>query len=371
MAWTENGFQVDDFDTLMQTYYSAFIAQPQYSDVSYDRFVASKEYEQFYASAQIDQSIQLAMSESMTQIQTFINSIGFLIATPKTTPNAIVSEIKNSLGFDASIKPVTATDAGNLYLAIDYTPDDTANANIGEILKNSVAGGVFTHGDISQDVALANGDPWTFSWQQMALGNIAFRTSVVVSRNATLAVDSEGEIAQMFNDNYQQIYRAGADIEPQKYLEIERDLPYAAKILTQYSLDGGQTWLSDVLQTDFNIKYAYQMVGSDVTISYEADIIPDLIVSASADNTTITEGETVTLMVSSIGGVKPYHYQWQSSADGSTYADIADKTSSVLTTSPTAAQTGIYYHCVVKDSQEAPISKITNAVKVTVTASGA
>lgn len=271
MPWTDKGFQVEDFDTIMQRYYNAFIAQEGYSDITFERFVASKEYEQYYASAQIDMSLQLALAESFNQIQTFVNSIGFIIGNPETTANAIVKGL-GELGYDASLKPMTAADAGNIYLAIDYSQDDKADQEIAEYLKGAVVGGVITNGAISHDVTLANGQQWTYNWDKMTVTAIKFRTIVTVSRNNIYPVESEGEIAEKFNENYSKLYRAGLDIEPEKYLEISRDLPYAAVVLTEYSLDDGVTWVSDVLESNYKAKYSYEMIADDVTITYEGDV---------------------------------------------------------------------------------------------------
>lgn len=55
---------------------------------------------------------------------------------------------------------------------------------------------------------------------------------------------NENQIREILDDNLLALYRLGLDFEPEKYLEISRDLPFASNILLEYSENSGGTWLS-------------------------------------------------------------------------------------------------------------------------------
>lgn len=94
----------------------------------------------------------------------------------------------------------------------------------------------------SGSVVAINGQTFNYKFCLPTLVEILVRITVTPSATTQLPIKNENQIRDIFNVNFAELYRIGLDFEPEKYLEIERDLPFAADILLEYSEDGGSTW---------------------------------------------------------------------------------------------------------------------------------
>lgn len=270
MQWSsENGLVIDDFDTLMNSYFEAFKSAGDgvYSELDFARFEASREYEQFYAACQIDMALQTKASQTFDEVIEYLNDTALKIQSPSTVYTMIAKNIKDTFGFDASAKPMIEADRGKAHIAIDYEPDAETNQQIAEFLKEKcIVAGVVTIGDISATVTLSNGQPFDYAWTTAKNTDLDFKVTIKVSRNSSSSVDSKNEVIAKFLDNFANLYQMGWDIEPEKYYEVNRDAPYASEVITEYSTDGGATWLTEPLYSDFDTKYNPALTSGNVII---------------------------------------------------------------------------------------------------------
>ncbi len=124
--------------------------------------------------------------------------------------------------------------------AIDYTPDSDLNFQIAQYMESDcVVGSTYMVGDIEQDIVLSEGGIETYRWVKATEQEILFRILIKQSRNSTAIVDTPETVVNLFLENFDSFYWVGMDIEPERYLEINRDALYASEIITEYSLDGG------------------------------------------------------------------------------------------------------------------------------------
>lgn len=266
MGWNTKGFIPDDFNTVIHKYYDAFVSMPGYESVSFSRFEASKEYETFYSSAQVDIGMQAAFSVTFEMLKAYIQSINFEISRPATVPTKIIESIKDQFGYVASVKKMTLADAGKMHIAIDY--DDTGeNVEIAKLLSEVIVGGIVTDGNITQSTPIGDGISFDYKWTKMAHKTIKFRISIKKSKNSRFDADKPGDIVAKFLSNWDEEYTAGLDIEPETYFEIGRDAPYASRVLTEYSLDDGGTWSNDSFETVFSDLYIPTIGEGDITIT--------------------------------------------------------------------------------------------------------
>ncbi|KCV74138.1 hypothetical protein Y011_25090 [Vibrio parahaemolyticus VP49] len=100
MIWdSSTGLTPDDFDTIIEAYFEAFKeSDDQFSGLAFNTFVASDEYKVFYASAQIDMTIETIIASLFVKMSEFIQNSNLKINNPTTTPNASLPGLKKTLG---------------------------------------------------------------------------------------------------------------------------------------------------------------------------------------------------------------------------------------------------------------------------------
>lgn len=262
--WTTDGYVADDFNTIMNNYYVAFTAE--YGQVTMTRFRASREYEIFYASAQVDMQYQAIFSEIFNKITDWMNEVNFKINSPSTTNPAIRKAFLDRFGIKVGIKPMIESESGMMHLALDYTPEDNLNNQIANYMANeAVAGGIVTEGDIVVYVPIG-GQSFPYKWVQAVEKTVKFKVKVTVSRTSSDYLESEADIRDRFLANYEELYEIGYDIEPESYFEINRDARYASEILTQYSFDDGETWFSLPYASEYSDKFVPELNTQDIEI---------------------------------------------------------------------------------------------------------
>ncbi len=268
MRWdSEQGILPENFETHMGRYNSAFInSRVEYNAIAYNQFVASDEYKVFYPCVQIDMYIDNVMAETFLKLAEFISTTNLHILNPTTTPNALIGGLLDKFGLRASVKQMTEENAGKMHVAIDYTPEAELNYQIASYFeKTAVVASTYMVGDIEQDIVLDKGGIETYRWVAATDKVMRFRLRIKESRNSTAVVDTPETIVSLFLKNFTEFYWVGMDVEPERYFEINRDAPYAAEIITEYSLDSGETWESDPYISPYNIKFVPELDVSNVT----------------------------------------------------------------------------------------------------------
>lgn len=258
MKWdSELGVIPEDFDTHIGRYYSAFVdSRAEYNNIAYNTFLASDEYKVYYPAAQVDMYADNIMAETFLKMSEFIQSTNLKISNPTTTPNALIAGLRQNFGLRSSVKQMTEADSGKMHVAIDYTPDDDLNLQIAAYMESTcVVASTYMVGDIEQPIVLSEGGIETYRWVAATEQSMMFKVTLKVSRNSTAATDSPEVVQSKFLSNFDEFYWVGMDVEPEKYFEINRDAPYASDIITEYSIDDGESWETIPYESPYNIKF--------------------------------------------------------------------------------------------------------------------
>lgn len=269
MIWdSSTGLTPDNFDTIIEAYFQAFKeSDSKFSSLAFNTFVASDEYKVFYASAQIDMTIENVIASLFVKMSEFIQNSNLKITNPTTTPNALIAGLEENFGFKSSVMQMIEENAGKMHVAIDYEPTAELNYQIASYMeKTAVVASTYMVGDIEQDIVLTKGGIETYRWTEKTESPILFRLTMIKSRNSNAVVDNQDEIVSKFLANFDEFFWIGMDVEPEKYFEIVRDAPYASDIVTEYSFDDGETWSSVPYKTQYNVKFIPSLPVENVQI---------------------------------------------------------------------------------------------------------
>jgi hypothetical protein len=168
-----------------------------------------------------------------------------------------------AIGAVVNLRTIQGGTAGNS-ITLAYTDNDT---NIGATVSGATLSGGTTNADYATtkqaiidrmhnwlSAALyytgsetgtktaINGQSFTYKYALPTPVDILVRITATTSANAKTPILNENQIRDIFDANFAELYRIGLDFEPEKYLEIARDLPFASNILLEYSEDAGATW---------------------------------------------------------------------------------------------------------------------------------
>ncbi|WP_165312974.1 hypothetical protein [Vibrio ziniensis] len=267
MKWdSSSGVTPEDFDTHIGRYYSAFInSKTEYKNIAFNTFVASDEYKVYYAAAQVDMYADTIMAETFLKMSEFIQTTNLKIGNPTTTPNALIAGLREKFGLRSSVKQMIEADSGKMHVAIDYTPSAQLNLEIAQYMESScVVASTYMVGDIEQDIVLSEGGIETYRWVVADEQDILFKVTIKTSRNSNVIIDTPETVVSTFLANFDSFYWVGMDVEPERYFEINRDAPYAAEIVTEYSFDDGVTWKTDPHISPYNTKFLPNLDVSNV-----------------------------------------------------------------------------------------------------------
>ena len=109
-----------------------------------------------------------------------------------------------------------------------------------------------------------NGQVFTYKFSMPDPVNILVRITATASANAKTPILNENQIRDIFDANFVELYRLGLNFEPEKYLEIARDLPFASNILLEFSENAGSTWSDQPRAMAYNQKI---VLSAPATIS--------------------------------------------------------------------------------------------------------
>ena len=88
----------------------------------------------------------------------------------------------------------------------------------------------------------ANGQSFEYKYFLPTFIDFKIKITVTISQNTKSPILNTNQIRDIFNAKFEELYKLGLNFEPEKYLEIERDLPFVSDILLEYSEDDGATW---------------------------------------------------------------------------------------------------------------------------------
>lgn len=220
-------------------------------------------YKIFYGMIQQIMTAENAVSEIENLLEDFMRTTNEELEVPSSTVDGVMAKILDDLGYISSLKANTSTDAGEISLCVDI--DETKSnysiekEKILRLLYTYLGASSFYNGTESGNITASNGQSFPIAYGLPVKKTTYFRVEVVNSENSESIVLTPNEIKDRFMKNFEKFYKLGYDLEPEKYLEIERDLPFASKIVIEYSFNG-TSWTSDVYKSAYNEKIIVESI---------------------------------------------------------------------------------------------------------------
>lgn len=271
MSYTvTNGYSPRDYETILAQCVDV-VNEEFGTTYTTQSFVGTNLWKFLYATIQGLMTVENNIAELGVKLQDYIRTQNEALIIPRSSVDGIMQVIKDDLGLVSSIKPVEQEeDAGQIYLAVDVdsTADDylTTKENILNTLHQNMGAGLFYHGTESGEITASNGQQFPYAYSLPTEQRLKIRIEVSISDNSTAFVETPTSIKNKFLANFAEFYRLGYDFEPQSFLCIDRDLPFASQISISYSTDGGATYSSSVLQSAYDTKYIIEEADIEVEV---------------------------------------------------------------------------------------------------------
>ena len=261
-----SGIQVDTVQSIIQKALDIYNANEN-KNLTMKAFELTEFYRVVVIVAQLLVQTQTKTASMYDQIIDYIHNNQMAIESPSNTIAGITPAIYKKFGFDSSLKPSSEADAGKVYLAIDYQPTADINLKIANFILDKLLGaGIYTIGDIQQPVSIDDSNEIIISWTNAKVQDLHFKINLKISRNRNTSVPDKDLIKSRFLNNFEEIYSIGQDIEPERYLDMQQDIPFASEYEILYSLDG-ENWQSGVLNSDFDNKYIAQLDVGNINVT--------------------------------------------------------------------------------------------------------
>ena len=261
-----NGYNPRDFDTIVSEFRQS-INSEYGQNLTAEQFRGSNWYKLIYSASQLILSVEGNISELSNKMIDYIRKVNEDIQLPKSSIDGIQEHLFNDLGLISSVKPSTASDAGKLYIAVDVdnTSSDYTEKKqmILEKLKKYCTAGLYFTGAERGEVVASNGQSFTFGYDLPTKVNMQVRITVTISDSTTAVILNSAQIKAIFEENFKKMYRLGFDFEGDRYLDIRNDLPFASKILIEWSTNG-TSWSSGIWQSAYNQKVVLENVTVNI-----------------------------------------------------------------------------------------------------------
>jgi hypothetical protein len=254
MAWDLlNGYQPRTFAELLEDYVAEYNAQ---YGTSYDTtsIVGSNAYKAGYTAIQLVMQAEANFAEISAKLLDYIRTSNEKITLPKSTISGFVAGLlapvaDGGLGLISTIKDITdPAEAGYMFLVVDTDPlasnYATIKQGIIDRMHNWLTCALYYNGTETGTKQAVNGQNFTYKFALPTKIDIKVKITITSSKNAKTPILNENQVRDIFNANLAKFYQLGFDFEPEKYLEINRDLPFASNILLEYSENAGSTWAS-------------------------------------------------------------------------------------------------------------------------------
>lgn len=253
----ENGYTPRDIDTIISEFRQSINAEYK-QDLTPEQFKGSNWYKLIYSASQLILTAEGNIAELSNKIIDYIRKVDEQIQLPKSSVDGIMYHLKEDLGLISSVKPTEEGDKGYLYIAVDVDSESDdypqIKKSILEKLKEYCTAGLYFKGSESGQVVASNGQPFNFGYELPTIVNMQVKITPTVSDNTTDFILNASQIKEKFFENFEKMYKLGLDFEPEKYLDIRNDLPFASKIKIEWSINEGSSWSEDVWKSAYNQK---------------------------------------------------------------------------------------------------------------------
>lgn len=252
-----NGYSPQSYTALLEKVVEG-INEQFGTDFTTDSIVGTNWWKYFYTAIQLVMEAENNTAQLSAKMQDYIRTQNEELIEPRGTPNGLMKAFENELNIIASVKPTEQADAGHLYLAVDvdeFAEDySIVKQKIFDLLSRTVDAGVYFEGAEQGTVTALNGQQFDYAFDLPSPVALKIKIDVYVTENKDLFIETTNSIKDKFLSNFNKLYRLGYDFEPQQFLNIERDLPFASEINIQYSTDGVE-WKTDVLSSIYDEKF--------------------------------------------------------------------------------------------------------------------
>lgn len=259
MAWDlENGYTPRTFNEIK----AAMLAEvnTQFgTDYDEDTIVGTNEYKYFYAGIQLVMQAEGYTAEITAKMTDYIRTANEKINLSKSTIDGFIAGLLDELELNSTIKNITSSvEAGYLLLCVDVDDEaddyETTKQEIIDRMHQWLSAGLYYSGSEAGTKTALNGQVFNYAYALPTPVDIIVRITVTASANAKTPILNENQIRAIFETNFAELYKLGLNFEPEKYLEIARDCPFASDILLEYSLDDGDNWDVEPFAMAYNEK---------------------------------------------------------------------------------------------------------------------
>lgn len=251
-----NGYSPRSYETILTQ--CVQIVNEQFG-TSYNNqsFVGTNLWKFLYTTIQGLMTVENNIAELGVKLQDYIRTQNEELLIPRSSVDGFMKATEEELGLISSIRPIERSqDAGQMYVAVDVDPSRTDYAEIKQKILDleheCLTAGLFYHGTETGTVTASNGQVFNYAYELPAETALQVKIQVTVSENNNLFVETPVTIKEKFLENFKELYRLGYDFEPQQFLNISRDLPFASQISIQYKTSG--SWQSGIMQGVYDEK---------------------------------------------------------------------------------------------------------------------
>lgn len=249
----ESGYTPTSIETMMLSIMDNF-NEAFDANHTVETFQATNFYKFAYGLLQRVQENEVKTAEIFAKLQQYIKQTNEKISRPVVTNPGMVEKFKAE-GFLASIKPTSTEDAGELYLCVDVDNEaedyEEKKLQICTLLSQCQVGGIVSQGTESESIVLDNSQAFDFKFNLPNRIESLLRLTLTVSENNQNLILPPDDVKNILIKNIADRYSLGRNFEPQKYFGYV-DAPWTSKVLLEYSVDGGDNWLSTVFDADYD-----------------------------------------------------------------------------------------------------------------------
>lgn len=263
----DNGYTPRTFEQFMESLRLGVNAQWQ---TTYDSetFIGTNWYKHFYPLVQEALKNETKSGEIFSKLQEFIASTNEEILRPTVSYPGLLDAFQSE-GYIASLRPPAGSLAG--YIGVCVDTDESVGSypevrlHICGLLKDYVVAGMVFQGTEFETLTLTNGQNFQFGYYLPDRIPILLRLTAHVSENTLLTIPDDTTLRGEIFNSINQKYKLGLNFEPGRYANVD-DFPWAGSVVLQYSIDGGDNWLSSVADLNFDDLYTFGLEDIQIIV---------------------------------------------------------------------------------------------------------
>ncbi|WP_424244958.1 hypothetical protein Dip510_000066 [Elusimicrobium posterum] len=267
--YNDSGFIPATFDDAMQLIMEG-VNEKFKTSYTYDTFQGTNFYKFFYSLVQNGIETENIFAEIYAKYQDYIRTTNEKIAIPKTPVEGLIKTFKDVLGITLSVKQQDADNAGTLAVCAQLKEEDEDYASkkikVLNALKDYTVAGLYYEGDQRGEAALSNGQFFEYGFYLPVYHPAQLRLEITNSRNTNLLVDSDEDIKEKVLANIKNLYGLGVDFNPERYFTVERDAPYAGKVVLKYKTPDMTEFSTDLFKASYRDLFEFDKEDIEIVV---------------------------------------------------------------------------------------------------------